>query len=280
MRFYSLRFFSLLMLWSTFAFSGATMAASKAAENEDKLVERITERVKKELQESPWMQEQIQKGIQAQMTKDREAQAKAQAERFRQLQEKAKAVRPPDPSRDHIYGKPDAVISLFEYSDFECPYCKRFHGTPKRLVDSMGGKLNTVYRHFPLGFHNPNAELEARASECANILAGQEAFWKMTDGIYAKTASNGKGIAPDQLNQLAVDSGLELDAFKECLASGKTAARVKEDIDEAVRIGVAGTPTVILRNNQTGEIRLRSGGSPEEQFKSDIEQMGGVKAKP
>lgn len=260
--------------------SAPVCAVQKNAAYEDMLVERIEQRIMKDLQESPWFQEQIQKGIQAHMNKEKEAQAAARAERFHQLQEKAKAMRPPDPSRDHIYGDLTAPVSLIEYSDFECPYCKQFHGMPKKLVVGMEGKLNTVYRHFPLGFHNPNAEKEAQASECANALAGAEAFWKMADGIYAKTSSNGKGVPTDQLNQLAVESGLDQDDFRECLNSGKFASRVKEDIDEGVKIGVAGTPTVILRNNRTGEVRVKGGGMPEAMYKEEIGRMLESKSAP
>ena len=60
---------------------------------------------------------------------------------------------------------PDAPVTLIEYSDFECPFCKRFHDTAKRLVDASEGQVNWVYRHFPLGFHNPGAQKQAEAAE-------------------------------------------------------------------------------------------------------------------
>ncbi len=81
-----------------------------------------------------------------------------------------------------------------EYSDFECRYCKRFHPTAKAVVQAYAGKVNWVYCHFPLGFHNPGAQKQAAASECANELGGNYAFQKYTDAIYARTRSNGKGF--------------------------------------------------------------------------------------
>jgi len=69
---------------------------------------------------------------------------------------KVKNVRPVS-KNDHIYGNPGAAITLVEYSDYECPFCKRFHPTAKKLVDQSDGKVNWVYRHFPLAFHHPGA---------------------------------------------------------------------------------------------------------------------------
>ena len=60
---------------------------------------------------------------------------------------------PPPSKEDHVYGNPGAVISLIEYSDFECPYCKRFHPIAKELVDKSGGQINWIYRHYPLPMH-------------------------------------------------------------------------------------------------------------------------------
>ena len=109
----------------------------------------------------------------------------------RQAAQQAKNVRPVSAERDHIYGNPDAPISLIEYSDFECPYCKRFHVTAKSVVEAFDGKVNWVYRHFPLAFHNPGAQKQAEASECASELGGNDAFWKYTDALYARTKSGG-----------------------------------------------------------------------------------------
>jgi protein-disulfide isomerase len=175
--------------------------------------------------------------------------------------------------RDHIYGDPQAAITIVEYSDFECPFCKRFHATPKELVQAYAGKVNWVYRHFPLAFHNPGAQKQAEASECANELGGNDAFWKYSDAIYARTQSNGKGFPLTQLAPLATEIGLDGETFRQCLDSGKYTARVQEDLEEGARIGVTGTPASILLNNQTGETRFKGGAQPVAVFKTDIEGM-------
>jgi protein-disulfide isomerase len=189
---------------------------------------------------------------------------------MRQAAEKAKSVRPVDQARDHIYGKPDAPLSLIEYSDFECPYCKQFHAIPKALVDASDGQLNWVYRHFPLRFHNPAAQKAAEASECANELGGQKAFWAFTDGAYARTQSNGKGFDP---MPLVKELGLAEVEFQKCLDSGKFATHVNQDLEEGVNSGITGTPGTILRNNRTGEVRLKPGMVPAAALKTDMEQM-------
>jgi protein-disulfide isomerase len=113
------------------------------------------------------------------------------------------------------------------------PFCKRFHATPKELVQAYAGKVNWVYRHFPLAFHNPGAQKQAEASECANELGGNDAFWKYSDAIYARTQSNGKGFPLTQLAPLATEIGLDGETFRQCLDSGKYTARVQEDLEKA-----------------------------------------------
>ena len=101
--------------------------------------------------------------------------------------EKAKKVRRVTISRDHIYGNPKAAISLIEYADFECPFCKQLNPTPKEIVAEYRGKVNWVYRHFPVAMHNPGAQKEAEASECAASVGGDNAVRKFADAIYART---------------------------------------------------------------------------------------------
>ena len=111
-------------------------------------------------------------------------------------------VRPISAARDHIAGNVDAEVSLIEYSDFECPFCKRFHGTAKQLVEAYGGRVNWVFRHFPLNFHNPAAQREAEASECAAEIGGNGAFWFYADRIYARTPLGGRGVPEGQLAEI------------------------------------------------------------------------------
>ncbi|MBS1270045.1 MAG: hypothetical protein MAG794_00998 [Gammaproteobacteria bacterium] len=262
-----------------FAFSTALYAEG---ENEtgpapqpdyDRLKQEIVKEVVEELRNSGMLQEAVRDGIREFIANRQQAQAKARKQQQRQANRRAENVRPVSRERDHVYGNLDAVVSLIEYSDFECPYCKRFHPTAKELVDASDGKVNWVYRHFPLNFHNPGAQNEAEASECAAELGGNDIFWAYTDAIYERTTSNGEGFPPDQVVPLAVELGLDQAAFEECIESNRHEDRVKEDLAEGVRIGISGTPGNVLLNNETGEALIRSGAQPLEALKEAVKTL-------
>lgn len=185
--------------------------------------------------------------------------------------EQAGPVKAVDPNKDHIRGDKNASVFVIEYSDFECPYCQRHHPTMQKLVDTYKGKVAWVYRHYPLGFHQ-NAQKEAEASECAAELGGNDAFWKYTDKIYERTTSNGTGFALDKLVPLAKEIGLNEVKFKECLDSGKMAAKVAQDIQEGSAAGVSGTPANIIWTKD-GKSQLVSGAVPFEALKAQIDPL-------
>jgi protein-disulfide isomerase len=267
----------ILLSLMIFVFFDSTKARAQQdpvndASDRQKLIEKVKEEVMKELREGDFLREQIQLGIQDYIKKQKEAQVAAQAEQLRAATEKIKNVRRVS-ARDHVYGNPKAPVSLIEYSDFECPFCKRFHLTAKEIVKIYKDKVNWVYRHFPLNFHNPGAQKQAEASECAHELGGNDAFWKYADAIYERTQSNGKGFPLTQIVPLAKEIGLDEKKFGECYASGKYEARGKEDLEEGAKIGITGTPANILLHHPTGEVIYKSGAQPIEAFKADIENL-------
>ncbi|MCP4992977.1 MAG: thioredoxin domain-containing protein [Gammaproteobacteria bacterium] len=212
----------------------------------------------------------IERGIQTYIERQR---SQAQAKQQQDKAALAKNVRPVAAGTDHIYGDPKAPITLVEYSDFECPYCKTFHPTVKKVVDANPGKVNWVYRHFPLGFHNPGAQKQAEATECAAVQGGDDAFWKMTDLIYERTTSNGKGFAIDKLIPLAEEIGLDSAVFKTCLDSGEMEARVLADLKNGEASGITGTPAIILIHAPTSRIASMSGAVPMAQLQAIIDQL-------
>jgi protein-disulfide isomerase len=170
--------------------------------------------------------------------------------------------------KDHLRGNKDAQIVLVEYSDFECPFCKQFQSTMQQVLAEYDDQVAWVYRHYPLNFH-ANAQKEAEASECANELGGNEAFWRYSDAIFERTTSNGTGFALDNLVPLAGELGLNQTAFQECLDSGKYSQQVKDEMAGGQKAGVTGTPGTILITKD-GKTQLISGALPFDQIKQTI----------
>lgn len=180
-----------------------------------------------------------------------------------------------DPKKDHIRGDfSKATVAVVEYSDFECPFCKRVHPTYQQIMDAYPDDVVWVYRHFPLNFH-ANAQKEAEASECANELGGNDAFWKYTDAIFEKTTSNGTGFPLENLVPLAKELGLNESKFKSCLDGGTYAKHVQDDMSGGSAAGVNGTPGNIVVNLKTDENRVISGAVPFAIFKTAIDALLG-----
>lgn len=174
---------------------------------------------------------------------------------------------------DHILGNPDAQLMFVEYSDTECPYCKQFHTTLRRMMDEYGkdGKVAWVYRHFPIDQLHAKARKEAEASECANDLGGPTKFWEYLNTIYTRTNSN-DSLDPAELPKIAKDVGLDVKAFNECLSSGKFAAKVQADYDDAVAAGGRGTPNSIIVSKD-GTKTVIQGAQPYENVKRVIDAL-------
>ena len=153
----------------------------------------------------------------------------------------------PVSATEHILGNPAAAITVVEFSDTECPFCKQFHTTMHQVVDEYGkdGSLAWVYRHFPIPELHPKAAKESEALECAAELGGNDKFWAYTDKIYEITPSNNQ-LDAAQLPIIAKEVGLDVTAFNNCLSSGKHADTVEADKQEAVKAGGRGTPFSVL----------------------------------
>ena len=174
-------------------------------------------------------------------------------------------------SKDHIRGNINAKVVLVEYSDLECPFCKKFHLTMKQVLKEYGDKVAWVYRHYPLPFHE-NAQKEAEASECAADQGGNITFWNYIDEILDRTTSNGKGFALDKLVPLAEELGLDGKKFKACLDNGTYEQKVKKGVDEAEGGGKLGTPTTIIIPS-TGKRGIISGALSFDEIKQQLDQI-------
>ncbi len=172
---------------------------------------------------------------------------------------------------DHIRGNPDAPVKIVEYSDTECPFCKRFHDTMKQIMDEYGqdGKVAWVYRQFPLTQLHSKATKEAEATECANELGGPDKFWAYIDRLFQITPSN-DGLDLAELPKIAQYVGLDVNKFNTCLSSGKYLSHIQSDTQNATVTGGNGTPwSIVVTKN--GKKYPLSGAQPYASVKQLIE---------
>lgn len=155
----------------------------------------------------------------------------------------------PIDASDHILGNPDAEIVIVEYSDLECPYCKGFHETMKKIMDEYGptGKVAWVYRHFPLTQIHTQAQAAAEATECVAKLGGNDKFWQFTNTLYTGAPTS---LSKENLLATALSVGINEAEFKACIASDYPKQEVAKDVADGNAIAKVdkqfGTPYNIL----------------------------------
>lgn len=171
---------------------------------------------------------------------------------------------------DFVRGDKNAELTLVEYSDLECPFCKTFHPTMKQIMDEYDGKVKWVYRHFPLSFH-ANAQKEAEAALCVGDLGGSEKIWDFMDKIFERTTANGTGFALDNLGALAKEVGVDQTKFQTCLDGGEMASRVAAETADGSQAGVQGTPTTFLVGKDGKTITAFPGALPYDQVKAALD---------
>ncbi len=148
-----------------------------------------------------------------------------------------------DPARDHIRGSADALVTLLEYGDYECPYCGRAELVVRELLDSFGDELRYVWRHLPLSDVHPHAQMAAEATEAAGA---QGRFWALHDTLL----SHQQELMPTALRADAELLGLDVERFWEELRHREYAPRVDDDVATADASGVAGTPTFFINGRR------------------------------
>lgn len=173
----------------------------------------------------------------------------------------------PKPTKnDFIRGSESAAVALVDYSDYDCPYCTRFNATVEQLLKDYAGKIMYVRRHAVLANH-PDAPKKAEAAECVNELAGKEKFWQFGDYLYTNTE------ALADLPEIVANLGVDKEAFSKCLTSGKYTAKFQAQNQEALAVGVQGTPGNFLMNMKNGEVTQLGGAVPVDQLKPLIDAM-------
>lgn len=147
---------------------------------------------------------------------------------------------------DYIRGNIDATLAIVEYSDPECPFCKRFHSTMQQVRENYSdNEVAWVYRHFPIQQLHSKAPQEAQAMECAGQISGQDAFWQFADILYEETPSN-DGLDLDRLPDFAEQAGVDVTAFNECRSGDTHQDLVQAEYQDAVDAGAQGTPYSVI----------------------------------
>ena len=171
----------------------------------------------------------------------------------------------------YILGKPDAPLTMVEFSDFECPFCRAFHlgafeQIKREFIDT--GKLRYISRDFPLAFH-ASATPAARAARCAGE---QGKFWELRRALLVNNASLGgvEGIAA-----IGAKAGLDEKSLRACMSSDKFDAAIGKDQELAQSIGVQGTPTFVIGASQGSSVEglLLVGAQPYSTFESRFRSL-------
>ncbi len=179
---------------------------------------------------------------------------------------------------DPVLGDKNAPVTLVEFSDYECPFCKRhfdqtYVDLKKDYIDT--GKVKLVFRDLPLSFHEPMATKEAVAANCAREQGDDSTYYKFHDEMFKKTTSNGTGLDDAKVNAIAEGLGLNISNFKSCYESQKYKDEVAKDMADAGKIGASGTPSFVVGNStDNGEIegQLIVGAQPYAAFKTIIDE--------
>jgi protein-disulfide isomerase len=209
--------------------------------------------------------DQLRQPIQEFLVSQRQQQARAQL--VDDLTKKGGSVRVLlDPPRqnidvaatDPVKGPASAPITIVEYSDYQCPFCARVNPTLERIVQAYGDKVKIVFKDFPLPNH-----LEApKAAEAAHCAGEQGKYWQLHDRMFA----NQQALHIPQLKEYATGLELDMNAFNQCLDSGKHAGRVAENMKAGEALGVQSTPTLYVNG------RPVVGAQPFEMFKAIIDE--------
>ena len=197
------------------------------------------------------------------------------------------AGQPPQPASPSIFkvsisgnpvkGDPDAPVTIIEFSDFQCPFCKRFVDQTLGAIEDeyiSTGKVKFVFRDLPLISIHPNAKAAHIAAECADE---QGKFWEYHDMLFKNQAKLGRLNAEElksEYKMYATLLGLQVSIFEHCIFSEKIAAEIDSDLLHAGIYGITGTPTFFIGNEEDGFVKL-SGAKPFLNFQIEIDKFLG-----
>jgi protein-disulfide isomerase len=170
----------------------------------------------------------------------------------------------------HWLGRADAPVTIVEFTDYQCPFCRKYHTETftqlkKNYIDT--GKVRFVSRDLPLSFH-ANAEKAAEAAWCAGE---QNKYWQLRDTMI----DNSSDLSPDAIVKYAQTNGLEIASFKACAQAEKYKPEVQKDIADAGTVGISATPSFVIGKTATDAIDGDRvvGAVPESVFENEIQKF-------
>jgi protein-disulfide isomerase len=210
---------------------------------------------------------------------------KGQEEIKKELAEIKKLVTPPPPppvaekldaavavGSIVMRGNKSAPVTMIEFSDYQCPFCKRHlqQTVPTLVKDYVDtGKVRYVFRDFPLAQIHPLATKAAEAARCAGE---QGKYWEMHDRLF----ENQNALEPEKLPGHAKAIGLDETKFRQCFDAGRYASAVQQDLEAGTKIGIRGTPAIVLGTTDGDQVKnavLIRGAHPVATFKAEIDKL-------
>tara|TARA_R110002167_G_scaffold204404_9_gene408529 strand:- start:9967 stop:10743 length:777 start_codon:yes stop_codon:yes gene_type:complete len=180
------------------------------------------------------------------------------------------ALAPVSGTDKRLYGNVGSRVTLREFSDLECPWCKKMHQDLKKVVDGSQGVINWEFMHYPLGRHNPVAANEAMAVECVANQYDNRTAWAFMDKVFDQTLSNGRGA---DIPKLAQSLGLNGTRLQNCITTAPHREVIHQNFSSGKQKGVTATPAIELVDNQTGRTAMIKGYKTPEQLLQAIQSF-------
>ena len=156
-----------------------------------------------------------------------------------------------------LYGNINARISLVEYGDIECPFCRKMHQELKTVIEHSEGTVNWEFKHFPLSRHNPTAANQSLAIECIRENYDNRTAWMALDEFMNKTGGNGRGVG--DISEFTHALGLNGAKIKNCMDDGTLKEKINSDYASGIDAGINATPAIIVKDNQSNKKYLIKG---------------------
>jgi protein-disulfide isomerase len=180
-------------------------------------------------------------------------------------------------TKDWLYliWSPDAKVSVIEYSDLECPSCNKFQYAwiIEQLILLYWDKINFTYKHFPLTTIHPMAEMESEASECFWEIAWSDKFYTFIINTFANTKSTWSSYTIDSMWELSTKLWIDWQKIVSCINSWKYKEKIQNQISEWQKAWVKWTPSLVIKNNKTWNIKLIEWSVDLAEYKQEIDNM-------